>query len=347
MDRLRQLLGAIVTGNTRPAMAIAGLGRRWPARLEQRYREQNTALAENLTKLRLAERLAGLGCWHYDIRTGRQNWSEQMLEIHGLPRELAPDPGNVRDLMPDGGEALFAEIASNRANREPYSLEVRIRPPGGAERILRMVVINEFDEQDERVALFGVAMDVTEQVLREQALDQARARAIGLAAEAQKLAMTDPLTGIANRRAALDWLASLVGVSDEDEDPLAVLMFDVDHFKRINDCFGHQTGDEVLKRVAALARAQLRGEDVVGRIGGEEFVCIVSGLSELQTRSLAERLCRAIATGSAAANLPQITISIGLARLRNGDTPEGLLARADAALYEAKDGGRNQVRLAA
>ena len=347
MDKLRKLLGAIVTGNTRPAMALAGLGRRWPARLEQRYREQNTALAENLTKLRLAERLAGLGCWHYDIRTGRQNWSEQMLEIHGLPRDLAPDPGNVRDLMPDGGKALFAEIACNRANREPYSLEVRIRAPDSAERILRMVVMNEFDESGERIALFGVAMDVTEQVLRERALDQARARAIGLAAEAQKLAMTDPLTGLANRRATLDWLGSLVGASDEDEDPLAVLMFDVDHFKRINDCFGHQTGDEVLKLVAELARAQLRTEDVVGRIGGEEFVCIVSGLSELETRGLAERLCRAIANGSEANSLPKTTISVGLARLRNGDTPEELLARADAALYEAKDGGRNQVRLAA
>jgi diguanylate cyclase (GGDEF)-like protein/PAS domain S-box-containing protein len=347
LEKLRQLLGAIVTGNTRPAMALAGLGRRWPARIEQRYREQNTVLAENLTKLRLAERLAGLGCWHYDFRTGKQNWSEQMLEIHGLPREMAPDPGDVRALMPDGGEALFAEIARNRANREPYSLEIRIQPPGGTERILRMVVMNEFDESDERVALFGVAMDVTEQVLREQALDQARARAIGLAAEAQKLAMTDPLTGLANRRATLDWLANLVMASDEDEDPLAVLMFDVDHFKRINDCFGHQTGDEVLKRVATLARAQLRTEDLVGRIGGEEFICIVSGLSDLETRSLAERLCRAIATGSAADNLPQTTISIGLARFRNGDKAEDLLARADSALYEAKDGGRNQVRLAA
>lgn len=347
MDKIRQLLSAIVTGKTLPAMALAGLERRRPRSAEARYREQSTALAENLTKLRLAERLAGIGCWHYDIRTGQQNWSEQMLEIHGLPRELAPDPGNVRELMPDGGDALFAEIARNRANREPYSLENRISLPAGGERILRMVVTNEFDAKGERVAIFGVAMDVTEQVLREQALDQARARAIALAAESQKLAMTDPLTGLANRRAALDWLATLVQASDEDEDPLAVLMFDVDHFKRINDCFGHQTGDEVLKRVGQLARAQLRAEDVVGRIGGEEFVCIVSGLSELETRGLAERLCRAIATGSEADNLPKTTISIGLARLRNGDTPEDVLARADRALYEAKDGGRNQVRMAA
>lgn len=347
MDQVKQLLDRIVTGRTWPAMTLARAGQGAPRRLQERFREQNTALAENLTKLRLAERLAGLGCWHYDLRIGRQDWSEQMLQIHGLPLELAPDPGDVRNLMPDGGEALFGEIARNRANREPYSLENRIRPPGGTERILRMVLINEFDETGERVALFAVAMDVTEQVRREEALEQARARAIGLAAEAQKLAMTDPLTGLANRRATIEWLGNLVGASDEEEDTLAVLMFDVDHFKRINDCFGHQTGDEVLKQVATLARGQLRAEDVVGRIGGEEFLCIVSCLSEIETRSLADRLCRAVAAGTEESNLPRTTISIGLARFRNGDTPEDLLARADAALYEAKDGGRNQVRLAA
>jgi PAS domain-containing protein len=79
----------------------------------------------------------------------------------------------MRALLPDGGDALFAEIARQRANREPYSLEYRIRPPAQAERTLRIVMTNEF-EDDERIALFAVAMDVTEQVRREQALEAAR-----------------------------------------------------------------------------------------------------------------------------------------------------------------------------
>lgn len=316
-------------------------------KLEHRLREQNAALQSSLTSFHLAEQIGGIGRWHYDIRSGRQEWSEQMLEINGLPRELAPDPGDVRDLLPDGGEVLFGEIARHRADREPYSFDYRIKPPTGPERFLRIVIQNEFDERGDRTALFAVAMNVTEQVRREQALNLARERAIGLAAEAQKLAMTDPLTGIPNRRATLDWLGSLVSASEEIEEPLAVLMFDVDHFKRINDCFGHQIGDEVLKHVATLARGQLRAEDLVGRVGGEEFVCILSGLTEPETRGLAERLCRAIAEGSEADGLPRTTISIGLALFRKGDTSEALLARADSALYEAKDGGRNQVRLAA
>src|SRR5690606_24391575 len=140
-----------------------------------------------------------------------------------------------------------------------------------------------------------------------------------------------------NRRATIDWLQSLAGASDEDEDPLAVLMFDIDHFKRINDCFGHQTGDEVLKRVASIARAQVRPEDRVGRIAGEEFVCILSGLSEVEAGGLAETLCRAIADGTESGGLPTATISVGLAPFRNADTAADLLGRADAALYEAKE----------
>jgi diguanylate cyclase (GGDEF)-like protein len=315
-------------------------------RLEKQLREQNAALDESVSALRLAERLAGVGCWRYDIRTGRQQWSELMLEINGLPRHLAPDPGNMRDLLPDGGEALFAEIARQRDNREPYNLEYSIRPSDQTERILRIVINNEF-EGDKRVALFAVAIDVTEQVRRERALEIARSRAMVLAAKAQKLAMTDSLTGLANRRCALDWLNRLLKASADEGLSLAVVIFDIDHFKAINDCFGHPTGDSVLKRVAEIARAQVRGDDVVGRIGGEEFLWLLPSAGTTLARQRAEQLRAAIEYGTAGPDLPRVTVSLGLAQLRPGDTAERLLARADAALYQAKQGGRNKVHRAA
>ncbi|HWK42816.1 MAG TPA: diguanylate cyclase [Croceibacterium sp.] len=315
--------------------------------LAQKLRDQNEELHDNLTILNLAEQLAGLGRWHLDLQTGQQVWSPQMLALNGLPRELAPDPGDICGMLPDGGKRLMSELEAHRDDRRPYSFEYSVLPPNGDERTLRMHVTNEFDDAGVRVALFAVAMDVTEQVRREAALREARERAIGLAAEAQKLALTDTLTGLANRRATLDWLSRMVRASAQVGEPLAVLMFDVDFFKRINDCFGHQTGDEVLKHVAALARSQVRSEDMVGRVGGEEFVCILSGLEQAEARALAERLRHAIAEGSEREGLPRTTVSVGLALARPGDTPESLLARADMALYEAKEAGRNQVRRAA
>lgn len=115
----------------------------------------------------------------------------------------------------------------------------------------------------------------------------------------------------------------------------------------LHDTYGHQTGYQVLQQVARVARSEIRAEDLGGRIGGEEFVCLLSGLDGRRARALAERLRRAVASGNGPAGLPVATISVGLAVCRPGDTPELLLARADAALDEAKEAGRNQVRRAA
>ena len=316
-------------------------------RLEAGLRKSNDELRGNLTILNLTKTLAGIGRWQYNLETGEQNWSEQMLALNGLSAELAPDPGDIRELLPDGGAQLFAKLAEHRETRIPYSFEYSVVHPDGNEHILKMNVFNEFNPNGERIALFAVAMDVTEQVRREDALKQARHQAIEQAAEAQKLAKTDPLTGLANRRATIAWLESMMTCSLEIDEPLAVLMFDIDHFKRINDTYGHQTGDQVLCKIAEISRVHIRAEDLVGRIGGEEFVCLLSGAGGREARALAERLCRAIAQGTERAGGPQATISIGLALLRAGDTVETLLRRADAALYQAKENGRNQVRRAA
>jgi diguanylate cyclase (GGDEF)-like protein len=316
-------------------------------RLEQGLMQSNDELRAHLTILNLTKTLAGIGRWQYNLETGEQNWSEKMLELNGLSPELAPDPGDLRHLLPDGGERLLGKLAEYHQTRIPYTFEYSVTHPDGSEHILKMNVFNEFDADGVRTALFAVAMDVTEQVRRERALKLARELAIEQAAEAQKLAKTDPLTGLANRRATFDWLESMMTCSLEIDEPLAVLMFDIDHFKRVNDTYGHQTGDEVLGKVAEIARLQIRAEDLVGRIGGEEFVCILSGVGGREARALAERLCRAIAQETEGAACPAATISIGLALLRAGDTVETLMRRADAALYEAKENGRNQVRRAA
>ena len=316
------------------------------ARLEEGLRTRNAELKDNLTILNLAKTLAGIGRWRLDLRTGEQDWSEQMLVLNGLSPDLAPDPGDVRVLLPDGGQELFGKLAGHRASRIPYSFEYTVWPPGEGERVLKLNAFNEF-EGGRRVAIFAVAIDVTEERRRERALVAARMEAIERAAVAQRLANTDPLTGLSNRRATFDWLERLLAGCGEAGEPLSVLMFDIDRFKRINDTLGHQAGDTVLCRVAELTRGELRAEDLVGRIGGEEFVCLLPGITAPVAAILAERLRRAVANGTGADGLPRATISIGLAAYRSGDTAHDLIARADAALYAAKDAGRNKVREAA
>ena len=242
---------------------------------------------------------------------------------------------------------LFGEIAGHECDRKPYRFDNRIKPPGEPERFLRMSVQNQFDASGKRVGIFGVAMDVTEQVRREEALDLARGRAMRLADEARAMANTDALTGLPNRRHALQRLEGMVAEAERESRGLSAIMFDIDFFKRINDSFGHQTGDEVLRRVAWLAQKQTRAHDLVGRLGGEEFAWLMPGVTQREAGALAERLRKAVEEGSSRGGLPPVTISMGCAQWQPGDSGEVLLAKADAALYAAKEGGRNRVRKAA
>ncbi|MCB5424070.1 sensor domain-containing diguanylate cyclase [Altererythrobacter sp. CC-YST694] len=316
-------------------------------RLAMRLKARNARMRENLLMLNMAEEVGRIGRWHYNPRTGEQDWSRQMYLINGLDPTLGRDPGDLTSMLPDGGAELFGLLAHHSKDRARYSFEYRVCPPQADERILRMYATNEFNEAGDLTGMFGVVMDVTEHHQRQEALDRERTRAMRLAAEAQYLAHTDPLTGLANRRRTITQLQKCIHRSQEDGRPTALISFDIDHFKRVNDTSGHQMGDDVLVRIADIARAQARASDLIGRIGGEEFVWILPGAGQEETRAAAERLRQAIEQESSQGGLPQVTASVGYTMWREGDDANSLLARVDAALYDAKEAGRNNVQQAA
>ncbi len=158
--------------------------------------------------------------------------------------------------------------------------------------------------------------------------------------KSQEEASVDPLTGVANRRAFDRAMRDCFEVRGRN---FVVAVLDVDDFKRINDTFGHAKGDVVLQMVADTLKAAVRGDDVVARIGGDEFALIATGLTLQQ----AERRMHAVLTTLGAANAgmgeTHVTISCGIAECSAGDTPQTLLTRADEAVYEAKHSGKNHI----
>ncbi len=165
------------------------------------------------------------------------------------------------------------------------------------------------------------------------------------------LAYTDALTGIYNRRYMDAHLARKILEIANTQKPVSVMMFDIDHFKRVNDTYGHASGDEVLKAMAQRVSGGIRDFDLLARYGGEEFVVIMPSTPAELSVMVAERLCCKIAAepfeASGSEALLRITASIGVATTTDPEeTAEALLGRADAALYQAKNGGRNQVRSA-
>lgn len=165
-----------------------------------------------------------------------------------------------------------------------------------------------------------------------------------LFARVQELAVVDDLTGIPNRRRFFEVAERDVAAARLHGRPLQAMMIDIDHFKRVNDTFGHSIGDEVIRTVAQRLRRHTREVDILGRYGGEEFALVTSDVADVA--AFAEQL-RAAVAGSpvpTATGLMSVTVSVGVAELTNADTGvAALLARADAALYDAKQRGRNRV----
>ncbi len=166
------------------------------------------------------------------------------------------------------------------------------------------------------------------------------------------LATTDPLTGLFNHRTLLEQLNKEVDRAHRYGDPLSVIFFDGDRFKHINDTYGHAVGDAVLRELGQRVRGVLRGSDILGRYGGEEFMAVLPMTDLEQAQTVAARMCAVVAAGPLATELVEggipVTISLGIATYPvDGLTGSDLREKADRAMYWAKRQGRNQVRTAA
>ncbi|WP_081949096.1 sensor domain-containing diguanylate cyclase [Litchfieldella xinjiangensis] len=175
----------------------------------------------------------------------------------------------------------------------------------------------------------GLMLDISEQVAYQ--------------AHLQALSDTDELTGLANRRKFMTRLDEEIARSNRHATPLSLVLLDLDHFKRINDTWGHLQGDQVLAELAALSLDSLREDDVIARLGGEEFALLLPLTPLVCCEPLAERLRRLIAEHDFRLPQGRVTVSVGIAEHRVGESRETLIERADQSLYAAKRNGRNRV----
>jgi diguanylate cyclase (GGDEF)-like protein len=167
--------------------------------------------------------------------------------------------------------------------------------------------------------------------------------------ELARMAHEDPLTALPNRRSFFNEAERVFSRADRYDEALSMLLFDLDHFKHVNDQYGHPVGDEVLTEVARRTRASLRGEDIPCRWGGEEFIVLLPQMVASEASVVAERLRDTIASVvfSTSAGELAVSTSCGVAERQPDESITSLIARADAALYQAKAAGRNTCILAA
>ncbi|PMR77022.1 GGDEF domain-containing protein [Billgrantia endophytica] len=222
---------------------------------------------------------------------------------------------------------LMAAIERSARWRIPIATKFRLRLPNGRSRWVALRAQPE--DAGTGVLWHGLMIDITEQMIEEARL--------------RRLSDTDDLTGLANRRKLMARLNEEISKCDRHGTPLSLMLLDLDHFKRINDTWGHLQGDQVLVELAKLCRQMLRTEDTIGRLGGEEFAVVLPLTPAVRSFPLAERLRQSIAEQDFGIAPGQVTVSIGVAEYRLGEPRDSLIERADQNLYAAKHQGRNRV----
>jgi diguanylate cyclase (GGDEF)-like protein/PAS domain S-box-containing protein len=273
------------------------------------------------------------------------DWNRACEMLTGIPAEQMVGTTNhwqafyrekrpcLADLVIDSSDRhnladLYTAAKKSELLEEGIHAEEWLDAVGGARRYLSCDAVPIYNRGKELVAVIETLHDLTERKKMEEALT--------------RLATTDTLTGIYNRGKIEESLRQEMARSMRYGSPLAIILFDLDYFKKINDSLGHSIGDQVLKEVAATVGAQIRETDVLGRWGGEEFIVLCPGIVAQEAITIAEKLRQQVE------GLPLgVTISCGLAGSRSGESMDALINRADKALYAAKHAGRNLVRMAA
>jgi diguanylate cyclase (GGDEF)-like protein/PAS domain S-box-containing protein len=295
------------------------------------------ALSRDEEKYRLIADHSGDCLWIMDLATLRFTYvSPAVARIYGSTVEetLAQ---SVSDVLPPDSLEMVTKVLEE---------ELALEAGGTADpKRLRTIEVEEYrkdrsriwienvlsfmrDEHQRPVAIVGVSRDVTERKRLEE--------------ELRNLAVTDPLTGVYNRRHFLEELQREMSRNDRNACPFSLIMLDIDHFKEVNDRFGHEAGDRVLKELTEMIRKRIRTSDLLARWGGEEFMILMVNTNLPPAATLAEDLLQQLLARTFA-GIGRVTVSFGVAAHQTGEGVDELLTRVDNLLYQAKRGGRSRL----
>ena len=271
--------------------------------------------------------------------------SDSEVEALRSSKKNPPDAILVSANLVDGGDGLrlIAYLRSQAETR--HAATILVVRKGDFETAAKALDLGATDFIEEPFDINELVARLRTQIKRKRASDKLRLNL----RDGMKLAITDPLTGIFNRRYAASHLRKIMSRAQECDQPFAVMMLDLDKFKRVNDRYGHDAGDEVLQEFARRLQANIRSVDLVARLGGEEFFVAMPDASAKDASHIAERIRQAVEGRPFmlpnSSKAIRVTVSIGVAVIENADqTPAALMKQADLALFASKHAGRNCVR---
>ncbi len=301
--------------------------------------ETAVALAESRFQFQtLTEALPQI-VWSCDAEGRHDYFSKRWSEFTGIPREAITEDTWKELVHPQDWPMVSRIWNEARSCGKPYDLDYRFRHHSGEHRWLRVMALPIRDDAGQITRWFGTSTDIHDAYLM---AEERKA----LARELERIATQDQLTEALTRRAFIERASAAIADARRAGKPTSLLMLDIDHFKSVNDTYGHPGGDKVLATVAKRMMRNLKKQDLIGRLGGEEFAVLLPGCAPRKARNVAERIRLAVETSpvciSGEAELT-VTVSVGATTsvLPDHDL-DWMLGIADKALYQAKTSGRNR-----
>ena len=296
-------------------------------------KEMENKLHKSEERLKVAQLISKVGDWEWDITTDKLYWSDEVYRIFGQQPGMfqASFEAFKQAIHPEDQVMVQQAIESSMSNGHLFSLDYRIVLPDGDVRWVHEEGKDFSDEEGKPIRRQGTVHDITERKLAEQNINF--------------LATHDPLTKLPNRTLLMDRINQAKSVANRNKNKFAVLFFDLDNFKPINDQFGHGAGDAILCEVAKRCKQVVRDADTIARFGGDEFVVVLHALKEPSAvKAVAEKIINNVMQ-PITIDGTELTIgcSIGIAIYPDDALEaEELISRADVAMYRAKQSGKNQ-----
>jgi len=322
----------VTHGHEMPAPFFPGLSHP----VEKRRKDELRLRTMN-TRISLALRAVGIGVWEWNFKTNTLLWDEKMYEIYGLQPGTPVTSERWKSVVHPEDLKLASGIfspAMQHAVEEKRRFRI-VHPVRGL-RVIEAAQELLLDATGAPVAWIGGDQDVTEWFSQQNDL-QAHA------AEMERLSLTDPLTGVGNRRKLEAFLSGEIVRARRYGSKLSLLFADLDYFKQVNDAFGHDVGDLFICSAAQTIVKTVRETDLVARLGGDEFCVVAPEIASEEITHLAARINACLAQEKVYPLDRPLTASFGAAQWRDDESADSLMRRADRMLYQAKANGRNQV----
>ena len=274
--------------------------------------------------------------------------SDAFCELSGYSKEeLIGKTHNVIK-HPDNPSSAFTKLWEILTSGETYRGEVKNRKKNGEDFWLNSLIHPEYNEESEIIGYIAYRKNITHEKTLEnmnvklEKMVEKKTKELKYSNERLlKLSQTDALTGIYNRKKLQESLELEIKKAYRYEQVFSVILVDIDHFKNVNDTYGHLTGDNVIKGICALISQNIRDIDLFARWGGEEFIILINNQTKHQAKQIAEKIRKQISETKI--DTLDITCSFGIAQYEQGDDDKMIFKKADEALYEAKESGRNKV----